>query len=324
MNNRGFVFAIMTVFLVLAVIYFNQSYLVSSERLSIPQEGLRLSESSEYYRNASSIFSDFYKTGYDLNSAFRTVPFDYNFPGDNSLLVSFNAPLLERLNESFDFLGLASVFISSSGNSDAFGGAIIDINSPRNAFWGGTDTNLEFIILSHCYSAAVDDSNTFTLSPSSSDKCLSPFSAGAVREVDINVSILSSLSDYSSVTFDSVECSGSCPAEADNPLDLNVFYVIRVDDSSCSSCSLASSQKIISFTAVSGTDHNIILSCTTPGCSSEPLFVRINGPLFSVSYSGSNIINASIKAVFSSEPVGFTLSNSGVLAGGGTASQGST
>lgn len=306
LNKRGLLFTIMTLFLIFGIITLNEVLADSFRAYSPPSEALSLYSAASIFRNASSIILDLDKTGYAKTSIEHIYPFKYSLDKDlNSFLLSQEYSLdSEQLGIIFDYLNLSEILLSDENYSHAFSGIVLDINSPKNSAWGGTTSAASFLLLPFCYQYTLFDSSTAGFSKTTNNFCTEDFDYSKIRRIDINIHVLTSSADFSSLLCD----NNACPTDSFNPLNPNPFYNISVLDENCLSCALT--QKTASSHFLPSSSLFFALS----GSASPTLSINLSKMDLNYSYSSEQKLNISTSFLFNKEPTGFIVKGVNIAA----------
>ncbi|MCX6804295.1 MAG: hypothetical protein NTY48_07070 [Candidatus Diapherotrites archaeon] len=306
MNNKGLLFTVMTLFLIFGILSLNEALSDASRGFEVPKEALVLSSSAKSLENAESMLWDFDKYNYAKDSIKRALPFDFNLEKDqNYLTISIDSSLASsQLSEVFDYLNLGEAFFE---DSNVFGGTILDINVPKNAQWGGSSGGIDFLVPNLCYQFSLLSETKQSLSKSDPSQCSNPFSTSSIKKIDINIIVLSSVSDFNSLT-----CNGAlCPTQVFNPSSPNPYYNITIIDSNCPSCSVSPKRAYSHFSA--GSDNNFQLKCTWPGCISSPLTFSIKNMDLNFYYFFDKKLRIITRITFNAPPSGFIVKGTQIL-----------
>jgi hypothetical protein len=310
MNNRGLLFTIMTLFLIFGIIALNESLNDISRSYSPSASAISAYSATDSFRNAERLLYDLDQLGYAKEAAERTLPFAYTFNKDlNYLSITQDISLgSAQINDLYSYLNITSVFLSDTNYSNSFTGTTFTVSPPKNTAWGGSQKVVHFLVNPLCYEYVIFDEFNSGFNKSSSSKCESAFNSASIKRFDVNITILSSLSD-----FNSFLCNGAaCPTAVYNAGDSRPYYNITLIDTNCPKCKL--SQKTASTHFVSSSDLNFTLKCTGASCSSPQLIVRLTNLDLNYNYSSDQKLSVLTKVTFNSKPNKFFISDVNLLA----------
>lgn len=269
MNQKGFLFTFAVFLLVMAMLFFNSIVFENTISMEQRPEQVALREASQKYLDIERTLMDLDFSGQKKTLLERGLPFAYT--GDsNSLFLVQNFPLLSTtLPIYFNSLNGYHIFFLRHSAEDLPSGFELDLNTVKDANWGGIENKATFAVLPFCVQ--------FSLSPkrlsaekSAFSQCAGSFDPARLRKIDLNIFILDIRED-----FNSLACNGgACPQNQFNPLDPNPYYSVSFSVSGCPDCAF-SPQKISLHHAL-GSDYNIFLACTNPPCDSEPFQLLLN------------------------------------------------
>jgi hypothetical protein len=188
------------------------------------------------------------------------------------------------------------VFLEDTNRENAFDGLPVDVNTLKNSQWGGTDTEMHFLVEPFCYGYSIGGQNEALFGKSSSAKCLEEFQDSYIKRFDLNIIIGNSNEDFNSLTCNGL---GSCPQEAYDPEQPQGFpyYSIEINDSNCGSCALG--QKVVSAHFDPGSDLNVVVECAGSGCVSDSIIVSRSGLDFNIFHESDYRLDISAKMTFS-------------------------
>jgi len=289
MNQRGLLFSVMMLFIVLAFISMNSALNESTIDVSLPDTvsffGV-LEKFQNVYYSAVSLYNGY--TGTTLASA---VPFDFEIK-DTNFSFSQKIPLSsKKLGQLFDALNAMEVFYEDTQRSNAFDGLLVDLNVPKNSYWGGTETKIPLLLNPQCMEYTIESAQRFSLDKSASSKCTFAFNSSNFKKIEITITP-DSLDDFNSFLCNSAACSNS----AFDPLSLLPYYKVTINDSACTSCALSS--KTASGHFDPSVQLNFSLGCVG-ACTSPPLTVTQKDLNFVFQHSGARSATIASNIVFS-------------------------
>jgi len=314
MNNKGLLFTVMTLFLIFGIVALNESLNDLSRNYSPSTSSISAYSAADSFMNASNLLYDLDQAGYSKDAKERSLPFLYTLNKDSNFIsitqdISLGSA---QINDLYSYLNLAEVFLNDTNYSNSFTGTTFSVSSPKNLEWGGDQKAIHFLVNPLCYEYVIFDEFNFGFNKSTSSKCSSEFNPESIKRFDINITVLSSLSD-----FNSFICNNQpCPVLAFNPSDLRPFYNINLIDSNCPNCAL--SQKLASSHFVSLDNLNFTLSCNGASCTSEELVIKLNDLDLNFNYSSDAKLSILTKVTFNSKPKDFFISDVNLIATTGT------
>ena len=237
MNSKGILFSVMVLVLILAILGLGTVLNNAVTSSTSTKESIQLISISNKYNNIDSQLS-LYKKGYPKMVFERILPIKYDINNDTkSILIKQSFPTNNSFfDETMNFLNLFRIFIEDKNYDRSFDGLEVDLNTPRNNFWNGSQNNLSFLINPFCYKI-VSDINSISLLKNNTTKCDYLFSSDYIKSYNFIVKIKGTY-DYNNVL-----CDGSpCPQEAPNGTDK--YYSLTIDDSECYGCNFT--QKAVS------------------------------------------------------------------------------
>lgn len=301
MMNKGLLYTAMTVFLIFGVIALNEVLGNSVRGFNPSNESIALGEVSTTYLNAYSILMDYDKKYYDYLRNNNGLPFSFALEPDKNTFVLAQEYSLgsAQIIDYFNYINLAEIFLEDKNISGLSNDLIIDINSPKNPSWGGTDS-INFILQPFCYKYTILNEQHSVFSKSSNNICDKNFEDSMIKRIDLNLVVLSSLAD-----FNSFLCNGEpCTENTFDPFNPNPFFSIQVLDSNCSKCDLASKKASGHFSP--SQDLNFSLFCVGPNCSPEDVLIKINDLDIDFDYSSEKKVRIETKITFSEPPKSFS------------------
>jgi len=302
LNSKGLLFTIMTLFLIFGIITLNEALSDTARGYSPSSETISLYSISNTYQNAASLMYNLDKSGYAKYSMKNVFPIDPTIDRDNNTSsISQNFSIDQnQINAAFDYLNLTRIFIEEKSHNYYSTGTLIDINSPKNRAWDVASTNnsLSFIMLPFCYAYTIIDttSSKFSTIPLESP-CKENITLSKMKQIDINIVLLSSTIDFNSITCN----SETCPAYTGTTNNYN----LKFDTTNCPSC-LANKNKLsIPFSSTSKIE---VRGATTPA-----LIINISGTDINFSYSSEKKVGIYTKFYFNQQPTGIVIKDVSIL-----------
>lgn len=280
--SKGFVLTLSVFLIATALLFFNKTVFDRQLSLETPSELVLLREAGQQYRDIARTILELDLSGQKKSVMERGLPFSYS--GDqNMLFVSQDFPIFQtKLATFFNAINGFRIFDLNQALQHLSRDFVLDINTSKDANWGGTETAIRFLVLPACTQLYFYKSNT-SFSPSTSTRCLTPYSAGNFQRADVNIILLDIREDYNSLTCN----GGACPQNAFDPLNPNPYYFIQFSTASCPLCTFV--QQTVSLHHPTGADYNVFLSCTVPGCFSKPVQLLFNNFLTAIRDSNETL-----------------------------------
>ncbi|MBI4045126.1 MAG: hypothetical protein HY392_05435 [Candidatus Diapherotrites archaeon] len=273
MNNRGILFSLIVMLMLLSVISL-KSVNTGSKKIAAGNSVELLAFNSLEQKFDDILMNAIRFSGFGGSETVkqRILPFDFTLD-QNTFTASMELPLDKRdIDIFFDALNAFEVWLEDSNSVVYYPGLLADVNTPKNPAWGGAANSIQLHVLPQCLRFKIFDENTAGFEPS--QDCKNPFSVSSVSRYDVNIN-LSDTADFNSVTcnFDS---NLECPANAFNPSSSQPFLQVNIVDANCSRCSIDPSLKTISTHFDPAKQHNILLQCVGVGCASTDLNISVS------------------------------------------------
>jgi hypothetical protein len=295
MNERGFLFTVMTLFLGISIISSAALFSDISKESFTMEESLALTGVAFRFDNIYREIIDLDKTDYAKTVSERAIPFKYDLnKQEGTIIIRQDLPLSQpKLKSFFDSMNLSSIFFNDTNINNIFDGVNTQINSPKDSAWGGSSSKVSFLINPFCYSYKLDYSGNALLGEEDnySSRCTEAFSMQSIKRVDINIS-LNSGDDFNSFTCNSLPCTQN----AFNPTSNLPYYSINLIDSSCPSCSLP--EKISSGHFAPEIDFDAVVSCEGGACTSMPITISRKNLDFNFTHPTGRNVTISTKVTF--------------------------
>ncbi len=277
MNQKGFLLTFAVFLLVMALLFFNSVVFENTISLEQRSEQVALREASQKYLDIERTLMDLDLSSQKKTLLERGLPFAYT--GDsNSLSFVQNFPLLSTsLPIYFNSLNGYRIFFLRHSAEDLSPGFELDLNTIKDANWGGTENQAVFAVLPFCVQFSLSP-RRLAVEKSAYSRCADSFDAARLRKIDLNILILDIREDFNSLQcfrngFPE-DCGSSSWQQSFNPTNTNTYYSVSFSTSGCPECTF-SPQKV-SLHHVPGNDYSIFLSCTNPPCDSEPFQLLLN------------------------------------------------
>ncbi len=301
MKSKGVLFTLMALVLALLLLGFafkiNSAYL-ESEKNSF--SSIALNQIKDKYANIASI-KDFYREG-TLKSYFeRVIPFTYSID-ENTISFTQELPLKKViLRNYFDYINSYKIFVESN-NSLIYDGIDVNVETTENSFWGGTDTNIVFLVKPQCKKYAVTDYNSMYFY--GSQECQQGFDIDLITRIDINITVDSD-ADYNALNCD-FGGDTNCYQEIFVPADANPFIEINLIDANCTNCDLNSATRKITKHFNPAASNTITFYCIGGSCNSDPIEIFFNENNTEIKHDGT-AIQAKVQFEFTSKIKEFEL-----------------
>lgn len=273
MNNRGILFSLIVMLMLLSVISL-KSVNTGSKKIAAGNSVELLAFNSLEQKFDDILMNSVRFSGFGGGETVkqRILPFDFTLD-QNTFTASMELPVDKRgIDIFFDALNAFEIWLEDPNSVVYYSGILADANTPKNSAWGGTGNSLQLHILPQCLKFKVFDENKVGFEGSSA--CETQFSASNVSRYDVNIT-LSDTADFNSVTcnFDS---NMECPANTFNPSSNQPFVQVSIVDVNCSRCSIDLQLKTISTHFDPAKQHNVLLSCVGVGCISTDMNISVS------------------------------------------------
>ena len=303
-NSRGLLFTIMTLFLIFGIITLNESLNDAVRSYSPTKETISLYSAANSYENASSLMYNLDKQGYALYSIGNIFPITPVLDRDaNTFSLSQKFSIDQnQINSVFDYLNSTRVLLNDTNYSNAFSGTVLLVNSPKNSSWDAESLNNSpaFLLLPFCYQYTIVDTNTSMFSQKPvTPPCSEALSISKIKQVDINIVLLSSTIDFNSITCSPIACAPYLGAPT--------YYNLAFDKTNCPSC----------MNGITGTSIPIIganSKIEIKGTNTPALTINISGVDINYSYFSEKKISISTKFFLNSGPLGFVVKDVNISA----------
>lgn len=271
MNQNGFFLTLSAFVIATAILFFNSSAFEKQLFFEQRPELIALQEAGQKYRDIQRtiIDLDLEETNAKKRVLERGLPFSYE-ADQNRLFVSQYFPVFpSSLATYFTSLNGFRIFFLEKAREDLSPDFALDINTARDANWGGNATEAGFLLFPFCAKYGVGE-HSVALVQSTAPQCLPPFDPDSLQRADINFFVSDARED-----FNRLVCNGAaCPQDPFDPGNPNPFFSISFETTLCPHCSIAPATISTHFPA--GSDYNVFLSCNSPSCESEPLQLLFN------------------------------------------------
>ncbi len=262
MNSKGILFSLIALLLILSIMGLNVSIQNSRFSLDPVSEVMQLREVGKKFRDIERSLVEL-----DLNTnhkriAERGLPFTYSLTSPKQLVLSQEFPINPvSLAGYFDSIQGFRIFYSQLWQDSNRTDISLDINAPRDQNWGGTSSDVSFVLFPMCVRYRISK-QSFWIQDASPTVCRNSFSPNALRRVDINVHFSDTASDYNVFLCNSGPCPQN-PFDELNPLPFFSFTIVG----SCPGCNIPIGAASGHFATTS--DINVFLTCSGPSCHSK-------------------------------------------------------
>lgn len=228
----------------------------------------------------------------------RVLPFSFEFDG-NSFTAQQEIPLrADRLRVFFDATNSFEVLLEDTDyDNNFFTGIVVDVNTPKNNLWSGTETGAKFHILPQCLAYEVFDINHAGFTPQAN--CEAAFTFGGLQRYDVNVFL------QGDANFNSVSCSFDsntiCPKNDYDSFSLNPFMELNILDQNCTNCSIPAEVKTIKGHFNPAAQNTVAISCIGAGCQTPDFNITFSGGPQAI-FNGPIRQSISMQATFRSAP----------------------
>ncbi|PIU21355.1 MAG: hypothetical protein COT15_02775 [Candidatus Diapherotrites archaeon CG08_land_8_20_14_0_20_34_12] len=302
-NSKGALFSFMVLVLILGLILLN-SYIDASRQNSFGFENsISLSKVNEKISNVQNNIGILPKEGKSKQVFQRVLPFNYSYDA-NSLDLNFSLPFeSSKINNFFDSINLYKIFVEDQNYSNLYDDIAVSLSTLKNSAWGGSNNNLQFLVLPICMRIKNEDLNKIVFEDGNSSLCSQSFSMSSVKRIDLNIILYDA-------DFNAIKCNGAaCPQDSYSQSNPNPYLNIYLETKNCPTCLL--SQKTISKHFSPALDFNFFLYCNGAGCTSKPITLIAGQKLYEFT-SKTNTL--SIKFTFNQEIESFMFLDFNILA----------
>ncbi len=276
----------------MAILFFNSSAFEKQVFFEQRPELTALQEAGQKYRDIQRtiIDLDLEETDAKKRVLERGLPFSYE-TDQNRLFVSQYFPIFpSSLATYFTSLNGFRIFFLKEAQEDLSPDFVLDINTARDANWGGNATEAGFLLFPFCTKYGVGE-HSIALVRSAAAQCLSPFDPDSFQRANIQFFVSDAREDFNSLVCN----GGACPQDPFNPGNPNPFFSISFETTLCPHCSI--SPAIISTHFPAGSDYNVFLFCGRPSCESEPVQLLFNN-FFVFSRDSNKVIRLEMELFF--------------------------
>ena len=265
MNNKGALFSLMIFILLGTLLALHQ---ISFQQENILKEGISETNAfkkvSDKYANIKNNFTVLTTSAAEREIDQRILPFNYIIDS-NSFDLNMSFPLRQTKIDSYiEILKAFELFLEDTNYANEFDSMHVDINTLNPASWGGTDTNISFIIQPQCLKYTIYDENILEFEFVCND-----YNYSTILRQDVNIT-LNTAHDFNSVTCN-FNGSTTCFDNVFDPMDLDPYVSVTIFDATCFNCQL--SQTSIRGHFDPGVDSNITISCVGIGCVTPDLIL---------------------------------------------------
>lgn len=304
MNNRGILFTLMTLLIILSLLTFIsvvEQGMSESQQLGYVTTFLR---SAEKFSNIERNIIILDKTEPITNLSERVLPFIY-IVDDNTLSIIQELPLKESDFDSFyDTINIYEIFEEDKNYPRAYTGIDVSIDTLKNPLWGGTSNELVFLIDPFCFEFRESGLDVMSVGKSAHEKCSGVFDPNVIRRIDVNVTIVQFAEDYNVISCNSGSCDGSVWHQEFDEGNSEPYFELEIIDNDCGNCNLDNNEKKISRHYNSASIYVIELKCVpgVPGgiCISDSVIVTLSDGL-AIEHTSDERIVSEIKTEFKSD-----------------------
>ncbi|VVC00495.1 Uncharacterised protein [uncultured archaeon] len=300
MNNKGILFSVMVLFLLLSLASLHTA--TRQDMQSMQESDATLNafiKAKGKYENLRNSIAELPKGNAEGTISARVLPFSYSIDGNN-ISISSDFPVQQASVQSYlEALNIFRVFAEDTNYAREYDSLHVDINVPLPKSWGGSDANLSFAEKPGCMGLAISsDSNSIAVGTG----CVG-FDMNSVKRIDLNITL------DSGHDFNAMDCNfndgsfNSCPHEDYNSQEKMPFFSATILDSGCGSCSLA--QKTVSAHFDKSKSNFVRLRCFGTGCRQGEIMLSLGqGTEFSNSAKKAGIsfsidLNSQVESFYS-------------------------
>lgn len=270
MNSRGIIFTISVLTLILAIIYLTTAFSQSEHSIANAPELSALKIAGQKYRDISRSLLEL-----DLNGPKKTVlsmglPFSYS-ADRNQFQITQRFPVNAiEIATYHNSLNGYRIFFQNQSLQGLPTGFFLDINTIKDANWGGTNNRLNFLLNRQCMAYRFS-ANQIQFENAGNSQCTGAFNAINTRKTNAQLLFLDLREDLNV----SLCNAGACPNNAFNPNDPNPYFSLQFNTQDCVACNLSP----IATHFDPATDYNIFLHCPSDNCFSKPIQIILGNQL---------------------------------------------
>ncbi|MFH0955572.1 MAG: hypothetical protein V1777_05695 [Candidatus Micrarchaeota archaeon] len=262
MNSRGIIFTVSVLVLILAIIVLTTSIQRSDFSIANQPELSALKIAGQKYRDISRSLLELDLNGPKKNTLSLGLPFSYG-SDQNRFFISQRFPVNPgEISDYFNSLNGYRIFFGKQALKGLPHGFLLDINTAKDANWGGTANQLNFLLNRQCmaYRFSV---NRIVFEDANNSQCIGTYNPTNTRKTQIKIKFSDSREDLNAAL-----CNGvACPANAFNDANSESYFSIRFD----SNASPKSGLPVIGTHYSVAADYNVFLYCDNPDCFSKPI-----------------------------------------------------
>ncbi|MDO8647384.1 MAG: hypothetical protein Q7R70_03140 [Candidatus Diapherotrites archaeon] len=284
-SRKGILFTFMSLLLILSLLSLVDS--LNSQRSSLKANAALVYSLNSTSSRFDNVYSDFVFLDKDANARLvdqRNLPFSYSMDY-NSLSIVQELPLrISVWNNYFDLVNAYVIFLkdSNTGFSSEFA---VDANTVKNAIWGGSVQDLNFVLLPQCLFYDVN-SSLYSAGFYSASFSGCSFDSSKIGKYSVIVSLKSpAVEDYNSITYNIPGFS--------NPA--NPAFEFLLLDNNCAKCSLSQASKSIIGYFDPTQSGWITVKCVGALCHSKDINIFVSSGLQAF-HSGERVdVNFTVK-----------------------------
>lgn len=296
MNRKGVLFTMMVLLLTLGILALNAAIekgMTDAQQLGYVTSFLRVSEK---YNNVERNLIRLDKNSAALELNQRIIPFVYVLK-ENSLSITQELPIKSSDFDSYyDAINIYEIFEEDANYSRAYTGLNVSADTLQNSNWGGTSTEISFLIEPFCFQVRENGLSNLLMEASGSGKCTGIFNIADIRRFDANVIVKQFAEDYNAMKCDGGSCDGTGWHQAFDPGNSSPFFELEINDSNCGKCALKQANKKLSMHYDSAQTHKIEIYCQGT-CTSDPIIISFSDDLNVIHISNERVV-AEIKTEF--------------------------
>ena len=239
----------------------------------------------------------------------RILPFNYSIDGKRFSISTTLPARQSQVNNFLETMNAFRVFIEDENYSNEFDSMRADLNTLLPTTWGGTDTNISFLVEPQCLKYSILDKNVQRL-----EFICEGYDYSAVKSQDVNI-FLGVVHDFNftvSCNFNNEpasDCSDSNNLNnAFDPASTLPYLSIEIFDENCGSCTLNTATIRGHFDPAQ--ESSVKMRCISPGCTMPDLDLNFAGA--TILEYGGELMSVSIAVDLNSAIEEFSFSDANI------------
>ncbi len=267
MKNKGLVFSLATLFLILSFLLLEQTTTTTNQNQQETFTLLKAFEKvNEDYQNINENIIDLDTSGNLGKIQQRLLPFKFGVD-KNAISLEYTIPIkATTIGKYYDAANALQIFYEDKNFSNYYHNVNATIFAKKNSYWGGTESTLNFTVEPSCMNMLVQQRGILF-----SDGWCAAFDLNKVQRIDTNLTITTQNED-----LNAVKCywnaSTNCPSQNYSAANPNPYFYIKIFDQNCSGCNLATTEVKGHFDI--SKNNWIKIMCQKPSCVSAPIDIN--------------------------------------------------